>query len=581
MLRIMRIFFGAEGTHPFGVLACLLLAGACEAVGLGMLLPIVSKLESGNTANTSPLYQIVQNAFAALNLEPTLGILIIVVIVTFLLKNLLSFAALAYAGIAVADVAVNLRTKLLAALFDARWSYFVDRRVGRISNAISNDCTRAGDAYYLAARFVSYAVQGMVYIAVALFVSVKLALAGLTIGGLLVVTLGRLTRISRKAGFRQTDRTSELVILVSDALNNIKPIKTMDRQGHFTAYFAAKINKLRRALIVRALARQGLAHGQDFLMVSAAGTGIYYASAFWHVPLAQLVVTGFIFIQIVMIAAKIQGFLQLAVETESAYWRTRQLTEELVANHEPDPGSRQPSFDHGCRFEDVTFAHAEEPVVHHVNMTIPTGGITVLQGPSGAGKTTLIDLIIGLNTPDEGRVLIDDVPLTELSLSAWRKLIGYVPQELSLLHGSVRENIALGDTTFSDDEIEAALERAGALDFVRSLPQGLDSDVGEMGTRLSGGQRQRIAIARALVHEPKLLILDEVTSALDPRTEKMICKGVAGLAGRYTIVAITHRPAWAKIATHLYKVEAGGVSTANSQSNARLASATRPRRQTA
>jgi ATP-binding cassette subfamily C protein len=581
MLRVMRIFFGAEGTHPYGVLACLLLAGACEAVGLGMLLPIVSRLESGSGANTSPLYQIVQDAFATLNLEPTLGILIIAVIITFLLKNLLSFTALAYAGIAVADVAVNLRTKLLGALFDARWSYFVDRRVGRISNAISNDCTRAGDAYYLAARFVSFAVQGLVYIVVAVFVSVKLALAGLAIGGLLVLALGRLTHIGRKAGFRQTDRTSELVILVSDALNNIKPIKTMDRQGHFTAYFAAKIKKLRRALIVRALARQGLTHGQDFLMVSAAGTGIYFASVFWHVPLAQLVVTGFIFIQIVSIASKIQGFLQLAVETESAYWRTRELTEELFASREPDPGSRQPSFNRGCRFEDVTFAHAEKPVVHHVNMTIPSGSITVLQGPSGAGKTTLIDLIIGLNTPDEGRVLIDDVPLTELSLSAWRRLIGYVPQELSLLHGSVRDNIALGDAAFSDDEIETALERSGALDFVRSLPQGLDSDVGEMGTRLSGGQRQRIAIARALVHDPKLLILDEVTSALDPGTERMICKGVAGLAGRYTIVAITHRPAWAKIATHLYKVEAGGVSMVNIPSNARITSATRPRRQSA
>ncbi len=560
MQRILRIFFGAEGTHPSLVLACLLLAGACEAIGLGMLLPIVSMLQNGENHASSPLGRAVEGLFAGFNLHPGLGMLIAIAIVTFLLKNLLAFAALTYAGIAVANVAASLRTKLLGALFDARWSYFVDRHVGRISNAISNDCTRAGDAYYLAARCVSYSVQATVYVLVGLFVSLKLALAGIAVGVLLVLILGRLIGVGRKAGFRQTDRTSELVVLVSDALNNIKPIKTMDRQDHFTAYFDAKIRKLRRALITRAVARHGLVHGQEVLQVIAVGASVYVASVYLSIPLPELLVAGVIFTQIMFLAGKMQSFLQQAVELESAFWRTRDLTEELLANSEPDPGTRRPTLEKGCRFDHVTFAHAVAPVVNDVSFNIPTGSITVLQGPSGAGKTTLIDLMIGLNRPDRGRVLVDEVPLEEISLSAWRRMIGYVPQELSLLHGSVRDNIALGDDDVSTEAIETALERAGALEFVHSLPQGLDSDVGEMGTRLSGGQRQRLAIARALVHDPALLILDEVTSALDPDTEKLICEGVAGLAGRYTIVAITHRPAWARIATNLYKVEAGQVN---------------------
>ncbi len=506
--------------------------------------------------------------------NPTLGMLVIIAIVTFILKNLLSFAALTYAGVAVANVASGLRTTLLTALFDARWSYFVDRQVGRISNAISNDCTRAGDAYYLAARCVAYGIQASVYVLVALFVSLKLALAGIVVGVLLIVILGRLIGVGRKAGFRQTDRTSELVVLVSDALNNIKPIKTMDRQDHFAAYFGAKISKLRRALITRAVVQQGLQRGQEVLQVTAVGVTVYFASTHWHIPLPELIVSGVIFIQIMGLTARLQSFLQQAVVLESAFWRTRDLTEQLIANREPDTGTRRPTLEKGCRFDHVSFAHTDKPVVKDASFTVPTGGITVLQGPSGAGKTTLIDLMIGLNRPDSGRVLIDEVPLEEISLSAWRRMIGYVPQELSLLHGSVRENIALGDESLSIAAIEAALQRAGALDFVRSLPQGLDSDVGEMGTRLSGGQRQRLAIARALVHDPALLILDEVTSALDPATENLICEGVAGLAGRYTIIAITHRPAWARIATHLYKVEAGKVSPVN----AGRKSATRERR---
>ncbi len=184
----------------------------------------------------------------------------------------------------------------------------------------------------------------------------------------------------------------------------------------------------------------------------------------------------------------------------------------------------------------------------------------MLQGASGSGKTTLIDLLTSLHRPSSGRITVDGVPIEQLSIRAWRRLIGYVPQELSLLHGTIRENVALSDAAIDDEAIRTALVRAGAESLIRGPAHGLDSDVGEMGTKLSGGQRQRIALARALVLEPKLLILDEVTSALDPATEDQICREVAALRGDYTIVAITHRPAWTAIADRLYKVEGGRVT---------------------
>ena len=136
-------------------------------------------------------------------------------------------------------------------------------------------------------------------------------------------------------------------------------------------------------------------------------------------------------------------------------------------------------------------------------------------------------------------------------------MIGYVPQELTLLHGTIAENITLGDRSISDKRIWRAIEIAGATDFVRSLPHGLATDVGEMGGKLSGGQRQRIALARALAIQPRLLILDEVTSALDPETEEDICRRIAALDDGITVLAITHRPAWSRIATRLYKIEGG------------------------
>ena len=209
----------------------------------------------------------------------------------------------------------------------------------------------------------------------------------------------------------------------------------------------------------------------------------------------------------------------------------------------------------------MTFAHGTTPVISNATFDIPANKITVLQGPSGSGKTTLIDLLIGLNTAQKGKILIGGQPIETIDIKAWRQSIGYVPQDLMLFHDTIHENISLSNPDISTEAILAALEQAGARDFIDALPEGIETDVGEMGGRLSGGQRQRISLARALVTNPKILILDEVTSALDPETEAEIVSNIASLRGRYTIIAITHRPAWTKIADRLYTISNGHVSS--------------------
>jgi ATP-binding cassette, subfamily C, bacterial len=565
MSRAFRIFFSAEETRPWLVLLCLLLAGLSEAVGLTTLLPVISHMAgSGEQLSANGegggVGSYITQALTMLNLPTTLGVLIVVMAGAMVLKSLLAFVALSYAGYSGAKVAAGIRKRLLSALFAARWSYFADHRVGRIANAISNDATRAGDAYAASARFVAFAVQATVYLMIAALISTNLAIAGAIGGLILVLGFRQLIKVARRAGYRQTDTTSSLVTYVSDALNNIKPIKAMEREALFMSFFFQKIKALRRALLIRTLARQGLTHGQHAVQAVAIAIGAYVAAVHMGIPLPELVVLGIIFAQVVGLFAKLQNILEVTAEIESAYWRTQELIDELIDEAEADLGTTVPTLEHGCRFDDVSFAYGELPVIEHASLEIPAGQITVLQGASGSGKTTLIDLLTGLLRPSSGRITVDGVPIEQLSMRAWRRLIGYVPQELSLLHGSIRENVALGDAAIGEEAIRRALARAGADVLVSGPAHGLDSDVGEMGTKLSGGQRQRIALARALVLEPKLLILDEVTSALDPDTEDQICREVAGLRGDFTIVAITHRPAWTAIADRLYKVEAGRVT---------------------
>lgn len=560
MLRSIRIFFGSKGTNPFLVLFCLVLASLAEAISLSTLLPAAAALAGGTGMQNSKFGTLASSVFEWIGIPPTPGNLVLTVIVFLVAKSLLSFIALSYAGISATRVSIGLRRQLIAAVFAARWSFFADQRGGKFANAISNDAGRAGEAYWLSANVMSEMIQTIGYAAVALSINWRIALLGLGAGGLMGLVLGQLIRISKRAGYKQTDRTSDLSVYMVDMLTNIKPLKSMQRYQSMLSGITRILKKLKRALVTRELSKVGLEQGGNALAIILAGAVVYFASTFLHVSLPELVVSGVIFMQVISVVAKLQKHLQNTALMESAFVRTQELIDEAEANLEINTGTLVPGIGGGCRFQHVDFSHGATRVISDVTFDIPAYAITVLSGPSGAGKTTVIDLLIGLHRASKGNILIGETPIAEVDLHAWRQMIGYVPQELSLFHDSIRENITLGDEFLGDDAILAALTQAGAADFISTLPQGLDTDVGEMGGKLSGGQRQRISLARALVTKPTMLILDEVTSALDPVTEAEIVANIARLRGAYTIIAITHRPAWTRIADRLYNVAHGKVT---------------------
>ena len=207
----------------------------------------------------------------------------------------------------------------------------------------------------------------------------------------------------------------------------------------------------------------------------------------------------------------------------------------------------------------VTFSYGDKTVLSNVSLAINPGEFAAISGPSGSGKTTIADLIVGLLRPEAGEVFIDDVPLRDIDITAWQHRIGYVPQEMFLLNETVFANVALGDDSFTEQNVIDALKSAGAWEFVSNLREGLHSQVGERGSMLSGGQRQRIALARALVTKPALLVLDEVTTALDPVTEAAICETLGELRNETTILAISHQSAVVRAADTVIQIEHGVV----------------------
>ena len=571
MKQLLTIFFKAEGTKPWLVLACLLLASLSEAIGIGTLLPAANAILGNGTSDASGTSQVIRTFIESLGISPSLWNLLIVIVALLTFKSVVSFGALAYAGITGARVAINLRRKLIKAIFEARWSFYADQSGGRFANAISNDATRAGDAYQFSAVVVAGILQLAAYAAVAIFVDWRIALLGGFAGTIISLVMSRLIRISKQAGYKQADRVASLTIDMVDMLSNIKALKSMDRYQLLVQGLSGLLRRIKRSLVTIQLAKHGVTQGSDALVNIMTGAVVYAAHTLLGATLPELLVTGIVFFQIINNLTKLQKQLQTAVVVEGSYVRTMELIERAENEKESHAGTVMPRLGTGCLFESVSFAHGTTPVISNATFEIPANRITVLQGPSGSGKTTLIDLLIGLNTAQKGTILIGSHPIETIDIKAWRQSIGYVPQELMLFHDTIHENISLSNPDISTTAILAALEQAGAKDFIDALPAGIETDVGEMGGRLSGGQRQRISLARALVANPKILILDEVTSALDPETEAGIVSNIASLRGRYTIIAITHRPAWTKIADRLYTISNGHVSAPRKPARAKKA----------
>jgi ATP-binding cassette subfamily C protein len=555
--NLVRLFFKAEKINPWTVLGCLLLASVVEGIGFASLVPLLWTVIDPVQTESSPVIDFTRSLLDGLGLSPGVGTLVVFFVGTLIARSLLTFVAMRHVGYSVADFSTGLQARLIQNLFRARWDYLVQHRSGRVASALGGQADRAGKAYYLAAMFFAQAIQTAGYLVVAFVISWPLALAALGIGGLMTVFLHFLVRMARRAGRRQTRWTKELVTFLVDTLNNVKPLRAMAKEQAFTNLLEDKTAALRKSLRRQVVSEEGLKNGNGILGAIGLGIGFFVAITIWQVPIVDLVVVGVLLSRTTSGLGRIQQQFQKALMVESAYLEVQALITETAAAPEQNPGRQQARFERECRLKDVSFAHARTPVLHAVSLVVPAAQVTVLTGPSGAGKTTIADLILGLHQPDAGQVLLDGVPLREIDLASWRSLVGYVPQELVLFHDSIFANVALGDPRIGEGEVQHALEVAGAWDFVRKLPQGMRTHAGESGAKLSGGERQRVALARALVSRPRLLILDEVTSALDPDTEWQICRGIRALAGEMAVLAITHRPAFLEIADRVYRIEDG------------------------
>lgn len=571
---MLLALFRRYPTRSTLVLFALLTASLLDGLGLSTLLSMISLTSQtsgaatlAETSDPSLPERLVGDLFGALGITPTLPWLLGLGIALILLKTAIVLLANRQVGFAVAQVATDLRLDLVRAVVASRWRYYLSKAVGSLANAMATEAQRASEGYLQGAIMATQLITALVYTGLAMMISWQVTLTALALAAIVLGGLNLLVRKAGRAGRRQTGLLTEILSAMTDQLAAIKPLKAMAREARFDDVISDQTRSLNQALRKQVVAKEAMKALQEALLVVLAAIGLFVMLAVLDMELSAVMVLIFVLARIVTLLSKAQRAWQHMAIAESAFWSISAAIDDARDECEMASGAAPPRLERAIRLDGVVFGHAATPLFDGVDMELPAGRLCVLTGPSGAGKTTLVDLVVGLLSPDRGQVLIDDTDLAEIDRKAWRAAIGYVPQEALLINDTVLRNVTLGADDVARDDVIEALRKADAWEFVQAMDGGLDASVGERGARLSGGQRQRLAIARALVHRPQLLILDEATSNLDREAEQAVLSTIAHLKGELTLLAVTHHRPLLELADRIYQVRDGQVRRIDSDND--------------
>ncbi|MBB6412372.1 ABC transporter ATP-binding protein [Mesorhizobium sangaii] len=537
--------FGKKQLRLLPAVVVLGLVGAVlEGFGIGLIIPLLGIIMGhGDAAGMGGFSAVLQHVGSGLSERDRLMVISIAILGSIVLKNIFAFANTLLTTFIYGKASHSIRSALSERLLRVGYPFFLRQSPGRLLNIISNESWRASDAIQIVLSAIVSASAAIILLAFLLLLSwrmtllVTLGLAAVQIAH--AILSANLKGPSRSVASRNSHLASQMLHLVHAG----RLIRIFGQESREKAIFDTASDAVRRASFVL-LVRQGALPPL---------TEVLHAALFLAVVIgAWLAQVNFpLIIAFVILLYRLQPHMRALQGSWSQLQGLSGSLEEVIWMLDPSGKPPPPQGDgpfHGLRqgikFDDVTFTYSgtdrREVVLHSATFEIRGGRSTALIGRSGAGKTTIVNLLCRFVEPDTGRILVDGSPLDGIDASQWRQHIALASQELELVDGTIFENITYGQDAATAAEAERAARLAEAHEFIERLPLGYDTLVGYRGVNLSAGQRQRIALARALVRDPDLLILDEATNAVDGLSEAAIVETLKSRAGRRTTIVISH-----------------------------------------
>ena len=535
----------------------LVVEGVVAAMSVMAIVPMADFLLDPTLGKPSRVTQIVLQVCLGIGLSPSFWLFGFLFFGLNFLKGML-MVQIRYAILKIKYIVLGgLISDALDTFFKARWEFFSGSDQGRLLNTMNKEIGNIGDTLGQLATLLAQIVQLAIYLAVPIWLNAHMTFTAIGISLLFGLPFIFLTRFSYRLGKRNTKTANAYVGILTEVFASVRLILGFGRQRNARNHYMGAYNRHVHATLrsqTFATAIPSLFQPMAMLaVVIAMGFAIYeqtriseLAAIMWSLLAAMPIM-----VNLLQSRLTISNFLP-------SYEQLQSLCEKAASVEEVEGTRIFIQLEHSIELKDLYFTYpGRTETLSGLNIHISKGQMTALVGESGSGKSTVTDLVLGLQIPERGQVLIDRVPLGEWKQNSFRERIGYVPQDPLLFNASVRDNLLWSFEQAKENNLWEALSFANAKDFVKELPQGIDTIVGDRGVRLSGGERQRIALARALLRKPELLILDEATSSLDSESELLIQQSIEQVAQDTTVLIVAHRLSTIAKADQVYVLRQG------------------------
>ncbi|MGN1313704.1 MAG: ABC transporter ATP-binding protein [Lachnospiraceae bacterium] len=554
----------------------MLIGGILESLSISAIIPVIKVLLDPNAVQGEGIVADLYRFLGSPGVNTFTMIMMLALIAAFVLKNLFLFLqnVMQFRFVYTNQFATSRR--MMINFMNRPYEYYLNADTSVIQRNITSD---VNNMYGLILSVLQLLSEAVVFVCLVGVLLASDAMMTITIATLMILVLFLIKVVIKpimvKAGKDNQDYYSGLFKWIEQSVMGIKEIKIAGKEQYF-------INEYAKCGFgyVNAVQKYNLFNSTPRLLIETvciAGLVLYMmmvmqGGVVLEDIMAQLTAFGVAAMRLIPSANRINNYLTSISYFEPFFMGVSDhLQEEIhddsmvydIEAYEHKKQVKKLEIKEAIRLKDITYKYPNTDVLifDHADMEIPIGSAVGIVGSSGSGKTTMVDILLGLLNLQSGKILADDVEIRE-HYEEWLKNIGYIPQTIFMLDSTIRNNVAFGYASedIDDERVWAVLKEAQLDEFVRGLPQGLDTGIGERGIRLSGGQRQRIGIARALFEDPEVLVLDEATSALDNDTEAAIMESINRLHGKKTLIIIAHRLQTIEKCDMVYRVENGKVS---------------------
>ena len=571
MYKKLSYIFSKRDKYKIALLLCIMVAGSfLELLGVAVFQPFVNIIMMPDSIQENPYLARIYQMFGCSTTESFLTVVALGIIVIYVVKNVYLWVEQNLIMKFTYGMQQKLSTRLLTTYLSEPYTFHLNKNIAELQRSMQEDTGLFTQVLMHTLQLVAEVVVCIV-LGVYLFTvsnSITVEIVGLLI--LCVVLFTKITkRFTEQLGKEAQVYKGKLYQWVNQSLGGVKEVKVLNREEFFVSSYKKYYGLYIKGVRINRL----LSITPKYMVEAVCMTGLLIAIIiklnFGHgelenfIPqLATFAVAAFRLLPSVgRINEHVNNILYAVPSVDLIYGDLKGIEDYQESKGEEE--GKEWSFEHGITAKHITYAYpnTDTNVLEDANCVIPKGKTVAFIGSSGAGKTTMADIILGLLAPQRGKILVDDIDVFK-NLTMWHHQIGYIPQVIYLSDDTIRNNIAFGihEDQIDEEAVRTALKKAQLAEFVDTLPDGLDTIVGDRGVRLSGGQRQRIGIARALYHDPEILVLDEATSALDNETETAVMEAIESLQGSKTMIIIAHRLTTIQNADIIYEVGDGKVT---------------------